>query len=79
MRRTGVGNAPVYYFDVHGNFQELGKERVRRRDTTPEEPAMKRVKRTVDRYVYGPSDKYDLADGESELITETVVMRVPVW
>jgi hypothetical protein len=76
---TGVGNASVYYFDVLGDFQELGKERVRRQDDQDPKPAMKRVKRTVDRWVYGPNDKYDLADGESELVTKTVTVEVPVW
>ena len=38
---------------------------------------MKRVKRTVDRWVYGPDDKYDLAEGESELVTKDVFALVP--
>ena len=40
---------------------------------------MKRVRRVVDRWVYGPNPKYQLEDGESELVTMAVWVRVPMW
>ena len=40
---------------------------------------MKRVRRIVDRWVYGPNTKYQLEDGESELVTMAVWVRVPMW
>ena len=69
--------AHVYYFDTNNKFQELGKERKRvvKDDSVP----MKRVRRVVDRWVYGPNPKYHLEDGESELVTKVVWVRVPLW
>jgi len=64
---TGCGSASVYYFDTNGDFQELGKERVR----PPAAPPTKRVKMMVDEWVYGPSDEHQLESGESELVTVT--------
>ena len=66
-----------YYFDTNNEFQELGKERKRfvKDDSVP----MKRVRRVVDRWVYGPNKKYQLEDGESELVTKVVWVRVPMW
>jgi len=62
--------ARVYYFDTHGDFQELGKERERPR-LVCSAPAKKRVRMTYDKWVYGPSEKHQLAEGESELVTVT--------
>ena len=47
--------APVYYFDTKNEMQELGKgtERAPRVNAVP----MKRVKRPVERRVYGPNAK----------------------
>lgn len=67
----GTEGAPVYYFDIDGNFQQLGKERPRRPLSPPKRPK-KRVRRVVDRWVCGPSEKYQLEAGESELVTMTV-------
>lgn len=71
----GSGGAPVYYFDTDGCFQQLGKERPRRSLEPPARPK-KRVRRVVDRWVYGPSEKYQLEAGESELVTKEVYVRV---
>ena len=82
----------MYYFDTSGarqqstdasyppplgDFQELGKER--KRAPMPVNPPMKRVKRVVDRWVYGPSAKHQLEEGESELVTKVVWVSVPAW
>ena len=73
----GTDGAHVYYFDTNNEFQELGKERKRvvKDDSVP----MKRVRRVVDRWVYGPNTEHQLAEGESELVTKVVWVRVPVW
>ena len=73
----GTDGAHVYYFDTNNEFQELGKERKRvvKDDSVP----MKRVRRVVDCWVYGPNPKYQLEDGESELVTMAVWVRVPMW
>ena len=73
----GTDGAHVYYFDTNNKFQELGKERKRvvKDDSVP----MKRVRRVVDRWVYGPNPKYQLEAGESELVTKVVWVRVPMW
>ena len=63
-------NAPVYYFDANGDFQELNNER--RKAPTSDAPPMKRVKRVLDRWVYGPNAKHKLEEGESELVTKVV-------
>ena len=62
---------------TNNEFQELGKERKRavKDDGVP----MKRVRRVVDRWVYGPNPKYQLEAGESELVTKTVWVSVPMW
>ena len=72
-----TAGAHVYYFDTNNEFQELGKERKRvvKDDSVP----MKRVRRVVDRWVYGPNPKYQLEDNESELVTMAVWVRVPMW
>ena len=69
--------AHVYYFDTNNEFQELGKERKRvvKDDSVP----MKRVRRVVDRWVYGPNTEHQLEEGESELVTKVVWVRVPMW
>eukprot|EP00666_Eupelagonemidae_sp_cell4sb_P007210 gene7210-5256_t len=59
---TGCGIAPVYYFDTHGDFQELGNERERPVRQAPT-PPKKRVRVTVDKWVYGPSEKHQLEAG----------------
>ena len=71
-----TGGAPVYYFDTNHEFQELGKERKRvpKADAVP----MKRVRRVVDRWVYGPNTEHQLEEGESELVTKVVWVRVPM-
>ena len=73
----GAEGAHVYYFDTNNEIQELGKERKRvvKDDSVP----MKRVRRVVDRWVYGPNTKYQLEDRESELVTRIVWVRVPMW
>ena len=73
----GTDDAHVYYFDTNNEFQELGKERKRvvKDDSVP----MKRVRRVVDRWVYGPNPKYQLEAGESELVTKVVWVPVPRW
>ena len=73
----GTDGAHVYYFDTNHEFQELGKERKRvvKDDSVP----MKRVRRVVDRWVYGPNTKYQLEAGESELVTKVVWVWVPMW
>ena len=70
-------NAHVYYFDTNNEFQELGKERKRvvKDDSGP----MKRARRVVDRWVYGPNTEHQLEEGESELVTKVVWVRVPMW
>lgn len=75
---TVTNGAPVYYFDTHGNFTTLGQERVRR-PLGGQSPPKKRIKYVVDRWVYGPSEKYQLEAGESELVQETVYKTVPYW
>ena len=73
----GTEGARVYYFDTNNEFQELGKERKRvvKDDSVP----MKRVRRVVDRWVYGPNTEHMLEEGESELVTKVVWVRVPMW
>ena len=39
---------------------------------------MKRVRRVVDCWVYGPNTKYQLEAGESELVTKVVWVQVPM-
>ena len=67
----------VYYFDTNNEFQELGNER--KRVVKDEGVPMKRVRRVVDRWVYGPNPKYQLEAGESELVTKAVWVSVPMW
>ena len=73
----GTEGARVYYFDTNNEFQELGKER--KRVVKDESVPMKRVRRVVDRWVYGPNPKYQLEAGESELVTKAVWVSVPMW
>ena len=73
----GTEGARVYYFDTNNEFQELGKER--ERVVKDESVPMKRVRRVVDRWVYGPNPKYQLEAGESELVTKVVWVWVPMW
>ena len=73
----GTEGARVYYFDTNNEFQELGKER--KRVVKDEGVPMKRVRRVVDRWVYGPNPKYQLEAGESELVTKAVWVSVPMW
>ena len=73
----GTEGAHVYYFDTNNEFQELGKER--KRVVKDEGVPMKRVRRVVDRWVYGPNPKYQLEAGESELVTKVVWVWVPMW
>ena len=47
--------------------------------TKDESVPMKRVRRVVDRWVYGPNPKYQLEAGESELVTKVVWVQVPMW
>ena len=75
---TATEGATVYYFDTLGNFTILGQERARR-PLRDQSPPKKRIKCVVDRWVYGPSEKHQLADGESELVQETVYKTVPCW
>ena len=56
---------------------EQSKER--KRVPAPDSPQMKRVKRVVDRWVYGPSARHQLEEGESELVTKVVWVSVPMW
>ena len=73
----GTNGAPVYYFDTDGCFQELGKERPRRHKPLMEPPrSKKRVRRVVDRWVYGPNDEYNLEAGECELVEKVVFVLV---
>ena len=69
--------APVYYFDTSNVMQELGKEieKAPRDNAVP----MKRVKRLVERRVYGPDAKRQLVEGEWELVTKVVWVSVPAW
>eukprot|EP00966_Prymnesium_polylepis_P149918 3462964-Prymnesium_polylepis.1 len=74
----GIEGVPhVYYFDTNNEFQELGNER--KRVVKDEGVPMKRVRRVVDRWVYGPNPKYQLEAGESELVTKVVWVSVPMW
>ena len=61
------GGLYAYYFDTNGDWQELGKENER----APKKKPPKRVKVTRDEWVYGPNEKYQLEEGESELVTIT--------
>ena len=54
-----------------------GKERTR--VVKDEGVPMKRVRRVVDCWVYGPNPKYQLEAGESELVTKAVWVSVPMW
>lgn len=75
---TGCGRAFVYYFDTRGDFQELGKER-ERPVRQPPTPPKKRVRVTVDKWVYGPSEKHQLEAGESELVTVSKWVWRDAW
>ena len=49
-----------------------------RRPLRDQSPPKKRIKCVVDRWVYGPSEKHQLADGESELVQKLCTKQCPV-
>ena len=58
---------PVYYIDLNGDNQELGRERKRRpAPAIVHEPVRKAV--GVQRRVYGPNATLQLEEGEWELV-----------
>ena len=64
-------HVPVYYLDHSGIQQQVGVEpRVPKRPFDADAYLRKRV--IVQRMVHGPSAKYDLEEGESELVDVAV-------
>ena len=69
-------NVPVYYFDTNNEFQQLGQER--KRVVMDDSVPMRRVRRVVDRWVYGPNAEHQLEEGESELVQKVVWVWKPM-
>jgi hypothetical protein len=65
-----TGKHPVYYFDIYGRFEELGKERPTRTAAHHMPTISKKRKKGVVRRVVGPSEEHGLCTGESEYISD---------